>query len=100
MGRAFLDQYSLLHAAVGVVLYFWGIGFTATLLLHTLFEFAENTLTGMALINSFKLCTTCQPLWPGGKDFADSGLNMLGDTVAVAAGWLAAAALDAYLGPL
>jgi hypothetical protein len=90
MGQRFLDQYSLLHAAVGIVAYFWGFGFLASLLLHTVFEWAENTTVGMRFINNTLTA------WPGGKPKADSFLNCVGDTVAFAMGWIAANALDTH----
>lgn len=46
----------------------------------------------MAAINSLKIGG--RALWPGGKPYADSAINSVGDTVATGAGWLAAAALD------
>lgn len=91
MGFSLLDQYSLLHFAAGVVAYFWAVPFWWWLAGHALFEYAENTPAGMAAINAL-------PLWPGGKPAADSGRNILGDNLAAAAGWLAAAALDAAMG--
>ena len=89
MGQRFLDQYSLLHAAVGIVAYFWGFGFLSSLLIHTVFEWAENTTTGMKFINKLTM-------WPGGKPKADAFRNCVGDTVTFAIGWIAANALDAY----
>lgn len=91
MGARLFDQYSLLHFATGIVAYFWAVPLWMWLLVHVLFELAENTVAGMALINSF-------PMWPGGKSRADSTLNIIGDNVAAAAGWLGAAALDLHLG--
>lgn len=88
MGRGFLDQYTLLHFAVGVVVYFWGVSFEAWIVAHILFEVLENTYAGMAFIN------TVFSGWPGGKSCADSVLNSVGDTISAAVGWLAAAALD------
>jgi hypothetical protein len=91
MGQQFLDQYSLLHAAVGVVAYFWGFGLITSLLLHTVFEWAENTSTGIHFINN-----TLHGVWPGGKPRADTFQNCVGDTVTFAIGWIAAKALDDY----
>ncbi len=90
MGQRFADQYSLLHAAVGVLAYFWGFGLLSSFLLHTAFEIAENTPAGMRFIN------TVVTAWPGGKPKADSFQNCVGDTVAFVVGWAAAKALDAY----
>ena len=85
MGTAFYDGYSVLHAAVGVVAWHWGVGFVWWVLLHTLFEYLENTATGMHFINTYITA------WPGGKPSADSLLNCVGDTVFAAIGWWIAA---------
>jgi len=90
MGVHLFDQYSLLHFAVGVIAYFWDVPFLTWMLLHALFEFLENTITGMHIINQF-------PLWPGGKPMADACINILGDNFSAAMGWLIAAWLDVAL---
>lgn len=92
MGVRLLDQYSLLHFAVGVAAYFWGVGFWLANALHAAFEVLENTAPGMWAIN------TGFPVWPGGKPRADAAVNMAGDCLAFAAGWLAAQWLDGALG--
>ena len=43
MGLNFYDQFSLLHASVGVLFFFWGISFKTAFILHIIFEFLENT---------------------------------------------------------
>lgn len=91
MGIHLIDQYFLLHFAVGVVVYFWAMPFWVWMAIHTAFELTENTIPGMALINSF-------PLWPGGKPQADSTRNIVGDSLAAALGWWAAQSLDVYMG--
>ena len=91
MGVRLIDQYSLLHFAMGVVVYFWAMPFWVWIVVHTVFELSENTVAGMALINSF-------PMWPGGKPQADNTRNIMGDTLAAAVGWWAAQALDTYMG--
>lgn len=91
MGLRFLDQYSLLHFATGIVAYFFGISFTNWMIMHTIFELLENTETGMSLINRY-----VGTLWPGGKPYADAFINSVGDTVATAIGWLVAYWLDEY----
>ena len=53
MGLNFADQYSLLHFAVGVVLYFWNIPLSLAIILHTIFEIVENTKMGMKFINTY-----------------------------------------------
>ena len=70
MGLNFLDQYSLLHYATGVMAYFWGIPPLPFFLAHVGFEAAENTETGMEFINRNLTW------WPGGKPRADSFSNI------------------------
>jgi hypothetical protein len=87
MGFRLLDQYSLLHAAMGVVLYFWGVPLLWAIIAHSVYELAENTPWGMRMIQGIAF-------WPGGKWEADSWVNIVGDTVSFTAGWGAAAALN------
>jgi hypothetical protein len=89
MGTNFLDQYTLLHFATGVMAYFWGISFVNTFIIHTIFELVENTQMGMNFINTY-----FKGLWPGGKFYPDSFNNMIGDTIGVSMGWLLAYYLD------
>jgi len=84
MGKDFIDAYSLLHFAVGIVIRHWGISLVVWVVAHTIFEIVENTQAGMAFIN------THITAWPGGKPSADSLKNNLGDTVFSILGWLAA----------
>ena len=85
------DQYSLLHAATGVIAYFWNIELRTFVLLHILFELFENTNFGIRMINSF-------PLWPGGKAGPDSFSNsMIGDNISAIAGFLLAKKLDKHV---
>ncbi len=84
MGNHFVDAYSLLHFAVGVVVRHWNMSLIVWIILHTIFEIVENTNTGMEFIN------THIKLWPGGKSSADSLLNSFGDTVFSILGWYAA----------
>ena len=93
MGLNFVDQYSLLHFAVGVVLYFWNIPLILAIILHTIFEIVENTKMGMKFINTY-IIHTGYFSWPGGKDYADSLINNVGDTIFFAVGWVLAAYLD------
>jgi len=93
MGLNFADQYSLLHFAVGVVLYFWNIPFFIAIILHTIFEMLENTEIGMKFINTYIIHPGLFS-WPGGKDYADSFLNNVGDTIFFAIGWILSAYLD------
>lgn len=90
MGKHFFDQFSILHLASGIVVYFWGMSLTTWVILHTIFEILENTQQGMDFItNNFKL-------WPGGKSHPDSLLNSVGDTVFAILGWIIAKNLDDY----
>jgi hypothetical protein len=91
MGQRFADQFSLLHVAVGVLAYFWGIGFIHSMLLHTVFEITENTPYGIRFINE-----TLHGLWPGGKPRADTLTNIMGDSVFFGLGWWVAMSLDAF----
>lgn len=89
MGKKLFDQYTYLHFAMGVVMYYWGITFEQWILIHVTFELFENTEFGMHVINKY-----FGGIWPGGKFQADSGLNMVGDTIGAAFGWLSAMYLD------
>jgi len=93
MGLNFADQYSLLHFAVGVVLYFWNIPLILAIILHTIFEIVENTKMGMKFINTY-IIHPGYFSWPGGKDYADSLINNVGDTIFFTVGWALAAYLD------
>ena len=91
MGVRFIDQYSLLHFATGVIAYFWGFGFLFSLVAHMLFEYFENTPAGIKFINE-----NLADIWPGGKPRADSRLNIFGDNVFFGVGWILARILDMY----
>lgn len=84
MGLHFMDRYSYLHFAVGIVCYYWNIGFITSVALHTIFEILENTPEGMNFINKYL------PIWPGGKPYSDSFVNMFGDTVFFILGYITA----------
>lgn len=90
MGKYFADQFSLLHFAVGIVVYFWGVPLIAWIGLHILFELIENSEWGMNIINNWFF------IWPGGKPYPDSALNITGDTLFAALGWLLAYYIDFY----
>jgi hypothetical protein len=97
MGHRFLDQYSLLHAATGVMAYFWSIPFWIAFILHMLFEWIENSAPGVRFIQWMTDQQRLYPFpWPGGKHEADSLLNQWGDNLTFALGWLSAAGLDRY----
>ena len=91
MGKQFLDQYSLLHFAQGVVAYFWGRSAFFWLILHATFEFLENTGPGMHIINTYLT------FWPGGKPQADAPINILGDNISALAGYYCAKWVDLRL---
>ena len=80
MGLYFTDKYSLLHFAVGIIVYYWNITFVTWFIIHIFFEYIENTNYGMKIINKFSY-------WPGGKDHADSWINSLGDQFYALLGW-------------
>lgn len=97
MGFRPLDQYSLLHWAVGIVAYFWNVGFWPAVLLHLAFELAENSGPGVRFLQYMTDKQRAYRLpWPGGKNESDSLLNQAGDNLVFAGGWLLAAWLDAY----
>ena len=87
MGINLFDQYTYLHFAAGIGAYFWDISLINWIILHIIFEIIENTKIGIKFINNFKY-------WPGGKNYADSGINSLGDTIGAIIGWLSAYLLD------
>jgi hypothetical protein len=88
MGFRLFDQYTYLHFAMGIVGYFWGVGFLLLLIVHSLFEYIENTNGGIWFINH------CMPFWPGGKPEADAYINRIGDTIGLLFGWVSAYYLD------
>lgn len=92
MGVFLFDQFTLLHAAVGVIFYFWGVSLPVWLVLHTLFEWLENTAPGRHVINRYIRA------WPGGKPEADTLRNVLGDTLGAVLGWAVAYHVDHYGG--
>ena len=85
MGEKFMDQYSLLHFAVGIVVYFWGISITNWIIIHMIFEWVENTPYGMMVINKY-----LKGIWPGGKNYSDSLINIIGDNIFAGIGWAVA----------
>lgn len=84
MGQSFMDGYSLLHLATGIVVYYWNIPLYLWIIIHTLFEILENTDIGMNFINKYMI------FWPGGKSQADSLVNSIGDTFFAILGWVIA----------
>jgi len=90
MGNKFIDQYSLLHFAVGIVVYFWDISLLSWFVLHTIFELIENTQQGIYFINNYITW------WPGGKPRPDSIINSIGDTIFSLLGWVIAYYTDQF----
>lgn len=88
MGFQLFDQYTYLHFAVGIIAYFWNISLLYWIILHSIFEFVENTQKGMNIINKYIV------FWPGGKPKPDSIMNRLGDTFGAIIGWVSAYYLD------
>lgn len=84
MGTTLFDHYSFLHFLSGILAHLvLRLTFFEHLLLHTLFEFAENTPAGIAFINTY-----LRPVWPGGKDVPDAMINRVGDVLSAMLGWL------------
>jgi len=88
MGYRLLDQFTYIHFSVGIIIYFWNISLINWFVLHTIFEFLENTQVGMNIINKYIV------FWPGGKPKSDSIINIIGDTSFAMLGWLSAYCLD------
>lgn len=82
MGIYFFDQYSILHLAVGIVMYFLGVALNNWIIIHIIFEIVENTETGILFINNY-----LRSFWPGGKERADEPINSIGDCVFGIIGW-------------
>lgn len=88
-GFPIFDQYTYLHFAVGIIAYFWNISLLLYwFVLHSIFEFVENTQMGINIINKYIV------FWPGGKPNSDSVINILGDTTGAILGWLSAYYFD------
>jgi len=84
MGNQFFDKFSYLHFAVGVVVYYFNISILQWYIIHTIFEFFENTRIGVNFINNYL------SFWPGGKPKSDQFINIFGDTVFAMLGWISA----------
>jgi hypothetical protein len=89
MGQNIIDQYTFLHFAMGVVMYFIGINLPMTIVLHIIFEVLENSEQGIKFINN-----NLKWFWPGGKNVPDAKINSVGDTIGVIVGWLTGYYLD------
>lgn len=77
VNQSLFDPYSLCHAGAGVVAASLRLSFTQTIVLHTIFEFAENVY--------LKKLPLTKRLFPDSS--IDTLTNMIGDTISVAAGW-------------
>ena len=86
MGFALLDEYSLLHFASGIVLYYWNFSLTQTILGHSAFELFENSDGGMRFINDYFYYNQTKLL----KTEPDNITNMFGDTMSCIAGYMVA----------
>ncbi len=84
MGTKFLDEYSLLHFATGILVQYWSVPFWLWIIVHIFYEWIENTEWGM------KFITESIRLWPGGKHHPDSMINRIGDIFWGGMGWLLA----------
>ena len=89
MGLNFLDQYTYLHFASGIIAYFWGLRLKTFIILHIIFEIIENTKIGMNIINKY-----IYKFSPMKKIYPDHFINMVGDTISGILGWLSAYYLD------
>jgi hypothetical protein len=87
MGTKVIDNFSILHAASGVFLYFWGFTLAQTTIIHLLFELLENTKPVMKLTNE-------TGWWPGGKPNPDNLTNIISDTVFSIIGWTVSYMID------
>jgi hypothetical protein len=74
MGILFFDKYSWLHFSMGIVAYFFRVGFLNWFILHAAFEMAENSSRGVHFIHH-----NLRQIWPGGKEKPDEMLNSFGD---------------------
>ena len=90
MGTKLFDQYSLLHFASGVVVYFWGFTLLVWIILHTIFEIVENSSGGVYFIDKYIT------YWPGGKKKPDTLINSIGDILFGIIGFISAKYLDLY----
>lgn len=83
------NKFSLLHVASGIIAYFWGLPLVWWIVIHALFEYAENTNMGIKFINRYV------PLWPGGKQEKETFVNsMIGDNVSAVLGWMLASFVE------
>lgn len=89
MGYKFIDQYSILHTATGILAYFWNMSIITYIIINISFEIIENTGFGVKFINKY-----LGGIWPGGKNHSDNIINRIGDITFGTIGWLIAYYLD------
>lgn len=87
MGKYFFDQFSYLHFAVGIVLYFW-LDLKTSIIIHTIYELIDNTPFFANIVNKYIT------LWPGKKPYSDTLTNSIGDTFFFIIGWISAYLVD------
>ena len=90
MDQPLFDQYSLIHFAVGVLLFFARISFVLATLTHATISLLYNNETGYEAIRRFAFW------WPGSKR-PDSAFNIVGDNISFMSGWLFASAVDSIM---
>lgn len=79
MGRDFIDRFSLLHFATGIVAQYWGTPLWLFILGHIAFEIFESTRFGMALFNRLPFLK--------GLSGHSTWTNIVGDNLCAWAGW-------------
>ena len=92
MGKNLFDKFTYLHFGTGLISYYFNINIYILLIIHTIFEYTENTILGMHIINKY------MPFWPGGKPSADTIINRIGDTIGVILGWLSSLLVEKLFG--
>ena len=83
------SQYSLIHIALGLIIYFIKIPLLLATLVYGSFLLVYNHAEGNRLVHKFV------PMWPGCKR-TDEYLPILGDVISFNAGWLTASAVDCW----
>ena len=84
-----MDQYSLFHVAIGIVMYFWSLPFLSFILFNLALEYAETTSIGSNLKHTY-----LQGWWPGGKSVPTTFLARLSDVMSMAIGIALSYAID------
>jgi len=84
-----MDQYSLFHVAIGIVMYFWSLPFLSFILFNLALEYAETTSIGSNLKHTY-----LQGWWPGGKSVPTTFLARISDVACMLAGMLISYGVD------